>query len=150
MQNRTYRYFKGQPLYSFGYGLSYTTFTYSNLRVPTSPIKAGEPVTIEADVKNTGRVSGDEVAELYVTQPRGFETPQRELASFTRIHLAPGQSIPVKLTIDPRSLGQVDEKGNRVILPGDYGISFGGTQPGPSARTQTGTFTLIGRVELAK
>jgi beta-glucosidase len=150
MQNRTYRYFSGQPLYTFGYGLSYTTFTYSNLKLPTSPVKAGDPVVIEADVKNTGRLPGDEVAELYLTQPQGFQTPQRELASFTRVHLARGQSSHIKFTIDPRSLGQVDEKGNRAILPGSYSISLGSTQPGPSAPTQTGTFTVVGKSELPK
>ena len=89
MKDRTYRYFSGKPLYSFGYGLSYTTFAYSNLKVPTQEIKAGDPVTIEGTVKNTGSVAGDEVAELYLTQPKAFQTPIRVLAGFQRVHAHP-------------------------------------------------------------
>ncbi len=150
MKDRTYRYFDGKPLYGFGYGLSYTTFAYSNVKVASASVKAGEPVTVEADVKNTGTVAGDEVVELYLTQPKGFETPLRELAGFTRVHLDPGQSTHVGLTIDPRSLGQVDEKGNRVIVPGEYRVSVGGAQPGEGASVQTVKFAITGSVELPK
>ncbi len=149
MRNRTFRYFSGKPLYGFGFGLSYTSFTYSNLKVGSS-IKAGDPVTIEGDVKNTGPVGGDEVAELYLTQPRAFETPLRVLAGFKRMHLAAGESAHIKLTIDPRSLGQVDAKGNRVIVPGEYAVSLGGAQPQEAASVQTGKFNVGGKAELAK
>ncbi|HEY5381655.1 MAG TPA: glycoside hydrolase family 3 C-terminal domain-containing protein [Acidobacteriaceae bacterium] len=149
MKGRTYRYFTGQPLYTFGYGLSYTTFAYSNLKLP-STVKAGEPVTIEAEVKNTGRVAGDEVAELYLSQPHAFETPIRKLAAFKRVHLAPGKTTHISLTITPRALGQVDAQGNRIIRPGDYTLSLGSTQPGASASTQTGHFTITGQQQLPK
>ena len=149
MKDRTYRYFTGKPLYSFGYGLSYTTFAYSNLKVPES-VNAGDPVTVDATVKNTGKIAGDEVVELYLTQPQGFETPRRELAAFDRIHLNRGQSTQVHLTIDPRSIGQIDEKGTRVILPGDYTVSIGGTQPDDSTAIVTGKFTITGKAELPK
>jgi beta-glucosidase len=150
MQGRTYRYFAGKPLYGFGFGLSYTSFAYSNLKIVPSEVKAGEPVTIEGDVKNTGGVEGDEVVELYLTQPKVFETPLRELAGFKRVHLAPGESAHISLTIDPRSLGQVDAKGNRVVLPGDYTVSLGGAQPQDSASVQTGKFTIKGKADLPK
>lgn len=150
MKGRTYRYFDGKPLYGFGYGLSYTTFAYSKVKVASASVKAGEPVTVEADVKNTGAVAGDEVVELYLTQPKGFETPLRELAGFTRVHLDPGQSTHVGLTIGPRSLGQVDEKGNRVIVPGEYTVSLAGTQPGEGATVQTAKFAITGSAELPK
>ena len=149
MSARTYRYFDGKPLYGFGYGLSYTTFAYSNLKVP-SEAKAGEPLSVTGDVKNTGSVAGDEVVELYLSQPKQFETPIRVLASFQRIHLEPGQTTHVSLTVDPRSLGQVDAKGTRVIVPGDYLISLGGSQPGQSASIQTAKFTVTGKAELPK
>ena len=87
MRARTYRYFDGKPLYGFGYGLSYTTFAYSNLKVP-SEVKAGDPVADEGAVKNTGSVAGDEVVELYLSQPKAFETPIRVLAGFQRVHLS--------------------------------------------------------------
>jgi beta-glucosidase len=149
MKDRTYRYFTGQPLYTFGYGLSYTTFAYRHLKLPAT-VKAGDPLTVEADVKNTGSRAGDEVAELYLTQPRAFETPLRTLAAFQRIHLAPGASTHISLIITPRTLGQVDAQGNRIILPGDYTLSLGSTQPGASTNTQTAHFTVTGRQELPK
>jgi beta-glucosidase len=149
MQGRTYRYFTQKPLYSFGFGLSYTTFAYSGLKLP-SAIKAGEPVHVEAEVKNTGAAAGDEVVELYLTQPKGFETPIRVLAGFTRVHLDPGKSTHIGLTIDPRSIAQVDANGTRVILPGDYAVSLGGAQPGDDSAVQSGQFTVSGKTELAR
>lgn len=149
MRNRTFRYFSGKPLYGFGFGLSYTSFAYSNLKVDPS-VKAGDAVTVKADVKNTGTVEGDEVAELYLAQPKAFETPLRVLAGFKRLHLAAGESAHIKLTMDPRSLGQVDAKGNRVIVPGEYTVSLGGAQPQEAASVQTGKFNVTGKAELPK
>ena len=149
MRGRTYRYLAGKPLYGFGFGLSYTSFEYSDLKVPDS-VKAGDSVTVEGEVKNTGTVAGDEVVELYLTQPKAYETPGRVLAGFKRIHVDAGESAHVSLTIDPRSLGQVDAKGNRVILPGEYTVSLAGAQPQDTASAQTGKFSVSGRTELAK
>ncbi len=75
MQSRTYRYFNGDPLYAFGYGLSYTQFAYSNLKLSSTSVKAGDNLTAEADVRNTGQQAGDEVAELYLTPPRPRSLP---------------------------------------------------------------------------
>ncbi|MFP5227588.1 MAG: glycoside hydrolase family 3 C-terminal domain-containing protein [Acidobacteriota bacterium] len=149
MQNRTYRYFTGKPLYPFGYGLSYTTFAFSDVKAPHE-VEAGQPVQLEADVKNTGSVAGDEVVEVYLTQPHGYETPIHELAAFTRVHLEAGATTHVGLTLEPRNLAQVDEQGNRIILPGQYTVSLGGGQPDSSAPTQTATFTITGKKELPK
>ena len=101
-------------------------------------------------MKNTGSIAGDEVVEVYLTQPRGYETPIHELAAFTRVHLDAGASTHVGLTLEPRAIAQVDEKGNRVILPGEYTVSVGGGQPGASGPTQTATFTITGKKELPK
>jgi beta-glucosidase len=149
MKGRTYRYLAEKPLYGFGFGLSYTKFAYSGLRIAKA-VKAGESVTVEADVKNAGGVAGDEVVELYLMQPKGFQTPLRELAGFRRIHLAVDQSAHVSITIDARSLGQVDAEGNRVIVPGEYTVSVGGAQPGESDSIQTGKFEVTGQVTLSK
>jgi beta-glucosidase len=149
MKSRTYRYLSDKPLYGFGFGLSYTKFAYSGLKAPAS-VKAGQAVTIEADVKNTGGVEGDEVVELYLAQPKASETPLRVLAGFKRIHLAAGESSHVSLTIDPRSAGQVDSKGDRVIVPGEYSVSIGGSQPGETESVQTGKFTVTGKATLPK
>ena len=150
MKDRTYRYFHGKPLFNFGDGLSYTTFAYSAVKAPSSAVKAGDPVTIEGTIKNTGPVAGDEVVELYLTQPQTPETPIRLLAGFKRVHLNPGQSTNVALTIDPRQLSQVDAKGTRTILPGEYTISLGGSQPNGTSTTQTTKFTITGQTELPK
>jgi beta-glucosidase len=149
MKGRTYRYFSDKPLYSFGFGLSYTNFAYSGIKIPSS-IKAGDSVNVEADVKNTGSAAGDEVVELYLTQPKASETPIRILAAFTRVHLAPGKTSHVGLTINPRSIAQVDSNGTRVILAGEYAVSLGGSQPGDTTSVQTGTFTVTGKAELPK
>ena len=149
MEKRTYRYFDGKPLYGFGFGLSYTTFAYSNVKVAPQ-LKAGEPLTVMADVKNTGSRAGDEVVEVYLTQPKQFETPLRVLAGFKRIHLKPGETQHVTVTVDPRSVGQVDEKGNRVVVPGEYTVYVGGAQPGESQSVQTAKFTITGTAMLPK
>jgi beta-glucosidase len=150
MHDRTYRYFSGKPLYSFGYGLSYTTFAYRNLKLASSNIAAGDSLRVEADVENTGARAGDEVVELYLTQPKAFETPRRVLAGFTRVHLAPHATTHVSLTVDPRSLGQVDAKGNRIVAPGEYSLSIGGAQPEDSPQVQTASFRVAGTKQLDK
>jgi beta-glucosidase len=150
MRGRTYRYFSEKPLYGFGFGLSYTTFAYSNLKLSANTVNAGDPVTVEGDVKNTGTTAGDEVVELYLTQPKAYETPLRVLAGFQRLHLGPSESAHVTLTLDPRSLGQVDERGNRVIVPGEYTVSLAGAQPQDAPSVQVGRFTVSGKVVLPK
>ncbi|HEX4652048.1 MAG TPA: fibronectin type III-like domain-contianing protein, partial [Granulicella sp.] len=88
--------------------------------------------------------------ELYLTQPRAFETPLRVLAGFTRVHLAAGQSTHVGFTIDPRSLGQVDAAGKRSVLPGEYTVSLGGAQPDAGAAVETARFRVTGTAELPR
>jgi len=147
MKARTYRYFTGTPLYPFGFGLSYTSFNYSNLKAPTST-SAGTPIQVEADVKNTGPRAGDEVVELYLTQPKADETPIHILAAFTRVHLEPNRTTHLGLTIDPRTIAQVDAAGNRTIVPGTYTLTIGGSQP--TASTPTTTVTITGTQTLPK
>lgn len=129
MSNRTYRYFKGQPLYPFGYGLSYTRFTYSNARVSRPSIAADGEVTISADVTNSGARSGDEVVELYLTHPATPGAPIRSLEGFERIHLAPGERRTVAFTLRDRALGIVDPAGRHRIVPGTVEVWVGGGQP---------------------
>ena len=150
MRGRTYRYLADKPLYGFGFGLSYTSFAYSNLKIAPLRVKPGDPVAVEGDVKNTGAMAGDEVVELYLTQPKAFETPLRVLAGFQRVHLGAGESAHVRLSIDPRSLGQVDQKGSRVIVPGEYSVSLGGAQPQEGTSVQSGRFQVTEKAELPK
>jgi beta-glucosidase len=150
MASRTYRYFKGKPLYGFGYGLSYTTFTYSKLKLSTSTLHAGDTLTVEADVKNTGKRAGEEVAELYLTPPRTDVSPNQALDGFTRVQLAPGQTKHVTFTLDPRTLSQVDDKGVRAVTPGSYRIAVGGAQPSETTTGQSAPFTIEGTHEIPR
>ncbi|HEX4066122.1 MAG TPA: glycoside hydrolase family 3 C-terminal domain-containing protein [Acidobacteriaceae bacterium] len=148
MQNRTYRYFTGKPLYPFGYGLSYTTFTYSDLSVPTAPVNAGEPVNADVTVTNTGKVAGDEVVQLYLKFPAVAGAPRIALRGFERVHLDPGASRKVHFELKNRDLGMVTEDGHPIIAGGDYTISIGGGQPDTGAPTVDGHFQIEGRVAL--
>jgi beta-glucosidase len=94
MKNRTYRYFEGTPLYPFGYGLSYSQFSYSNLKLSTEQLNAGDPLTVEADVKNISDRDGDEVVELYLSFPKSPTAPIRALRGFTRVSVAAGATRP--------------------------------------------------------
>ena len=144
MQNRTYRYFTGQPWRGFGYGLSYSKFEYSGLKLPAQALAAGDPAVVEVDLKNVSGRVGAEVVEVYLTQPKQALTPIRTLAGFERIQLAPGETRHVTLTISPRTIGQVNEQGERVIVPGSYQVFVGGTQPGESDGGVSGTFIIGG------
>ena len=147
-KNRTYRYFKGAPLYGFGYGLSYTTFDYKALHASTKTLRAGDTLKVEADVKNTGAQAGDEVAELYLTPPHTDVSPALALAGFTRLHLAPDETRHVTFELDPRTLSQVDDKGIRAVRPGTYTVHVGGSQPGPGSPSVQ--FNITGAQELPK
>jgi beta-glucosidase-like glycosyl hydrolase len=148
MTGRTYRYFKGTPLYPFGYGLSYTTFSYSELRVPAEPIKAGDPLSADVMATNTGKLAGDEVAELYLSFPDVKGAPLRALRGFQRVHLEPGKSQTLHFDLKPRDLAMVTEAGEPIIAQGQYKISIGGGQPGTGAPTADGTFQVKGTVDL--
>lgn len=126
MQNRTYRYFNGKPLYGFGYGLSYSTFEYSNLKLSPAELKAGDDLTVQVDVRNTSGPAGDEVAELYLAFPQLPGAPLRALRGFNRLHLAPGESRQVSFALKPRDLSMVNEKGEHLVAPGEYTVFVGG------------------------
>jgi len=148
MANRTYRYFTGKPLYPFGYGLSYTKFSYSNLSVPEKGIPAGQPVEADVTVSNTGKVPGDEVVQLYLKFPSVKGAPVIALRGFERIHLDPGASQKVHFDLTQRDLGMVTEDGNPIIAPGEYTISIGGGQPENGAPGVTGHFHIDGQYAL--
>jgi beta-glucosidase len=148
MKGRTYRYFDGKPLYPFGYGLSYTTFTYSELKVSAKPVKAGDPVTADVTVTNTGKAAGDEVAQLYISFPDVKGAPIRALRGFQRVHLDPGKSQTVHFELKGRDLGMVTEAGEPTIAEGMYKISVGGGQPGTGAPAAAATFQINGKLTL--
>ena len=152
MTNRTYRYFKGKPLYSFGDGLSYTFFTYSHLRLSNKNVHAGDPLTVEADVENTGSVQGDEVAELYLAPPKTPVSSTLALAGFERLHLNSGETRHIAFHLDPRTLSQVDAEGVRAVSPGRYRVYVGGSQPaGDAAQTvESEDFSIVGTLQLPR
>jgi beta-glucosidase len=148
MKNRTYRYFGGQPLYAFGYGLSYSSFEYSNLNLSSATVKAGDSLSVDADVHNTSQRDGDEVVELYLSFPQSAAAPVRALRGFTRIHVGAGDTEHVHFTIDARDLSEVDNKGDRIIASGAYHITVGGGQPGTAASQAEAAFKIKGKQAL--
>ncbi|HEY9285075.1 MAG TPA: glycoside hydrolase family 3 C-terminal domain-containing protein [Pyrinomonadaceae bacterium] len=154
MEGKTYRYFRGDPLYPFGHGLSYTRFEYRDLRVKQS-VRAGETVRVSAEVRNSGALAGDEVVQLYVTAA-GVSAPVRALKGFGRVSLRAGESRRVTFALAPRDLALVNEAGKHVLEPGEFRITVGGKQPGfkgsADARTTgvvSGSFVVTGgRVEI--
>jgi beta-glucosidase len=144
MKNRTYRYFEGEPLYPFGYGLSYSKFEYSNLKLSTTTLKAGDSLSIDTDVKNVSQTEGDEVAEVYLSFPKSPTSPIRALRGFARLHLGKGETKHVQFTLGARDLSEVNEKGDRIVAEGDYRISVGGGQPETSASKAESEFKVEG------
>lgn len=130
MENRTYRYFGGDPLYKFGFGLSYTTFTYGEVVLSSSEISPSQTLTVSAEVRNSGDRSGDEVVQLYLQdEVASLPVPQLQLQGFERITLAPGETKTVQFTISPEQLAFANEAGEWVIEPGRFNIWIGGQQP---------------------
>jgi beta-glucosidase len=148
MKGRTYRYFGGQPLWPFGYGLSYTTFRYSDLTLPKAPIEAGEPLDASVRVTNAGKVPGDEVVQLYLKFPDVVGAPLRALRGFQRIHLAPGASRIVRFHLRPRDMSMVTEAGDIIVAQGAYTVSIGGGQPGTGAPAVSGEMHVHDQVML--
>jgi len=131
MRGRTYRYFKGEPLYPFGFGLSYTKFSYGNLKLSTNRVKAGNELKITAEVRNLGERAGDEVVQLYLTDVNAtVPVPVRSLAGVNRVFLKPGEKQKVTFVLNGEQMSIIDENGKRIIEPGEFLISIGGKQPG--------------------
>ena len=133
MAKRTYRYFDGEPLYPFGYGLSYTSFAYKNVKLSRAKSSVKDSVVVSVDVTNTGAVAGDEVVQLYVTHVGVSGAPIRALRGFQRVHLERGESKPVTFTLRDRDLSIVDEAGKTRIVPGNVTMWIGGGQPATRA-----------------
>ena len=148
MRGRTYRYFQGKPLWPFGFGLSYTHFGYSHLHLARTRLHAGQPLTVSAEVTNTGPRSGAEVVQLYLQFPHVAGAPLRALRGFTRIYLKSGQSRVVHFKLSRRDLSMVSERGRIIVAPGRYTLSVGGGQPGTGAAGVAGDFRIDGEVTL--
>jgi beta-glucosidase len=153
MQGRTYRYFKGEPLYPFGFGLSYTQFKYDNLKLSTSKVKAGDDLRVTGTVTNVGERAGDEVVQLYITDLAAtVPVPIRSLAGTKRIFLKPGEKQNISFVVTGEQMSIIDDSGKRLIEPGEFLIVVGGKQPGftkwqdaKTTDTVTARFAVTGK-----
>lgn len=140
MEGRTYRYFRGEPLYPFGFGLSYTKFKYDDLKLSADKVKAGEGIRVSVSVQNVGDRAGDEVVQLYVTDvAASVPVPIRSLAGIKRISLKPKERQTISFTLTPKQMSIIDDTGKRVIEPGEFMVSIGGKQPGFTGRADAKT-----------
>jgi len=149
MTNRTYRYFKGMPLYSFGYGLSFTRFDYECIECHAI-VGGKKDAQVQVRVKNAGPADGDEVVEVYSTTARSEGLPLRYLVAFQRIRLAAGASQVVSLRMPARSLSIVAQNGSRSLPAGVYSLWIGGGQPGTTSAGVVGQVTVTTPVELPR
>jgi len=130
MKNRTYRFMKEKPLFPFGYGLSYTKFKYSNLRITPKKVKTNENVYISVDIQNIGNFPGDEVVQLYISKKfSSYHIPIRELKGFKRIHLKLGQIQTVSFTLSSTQYCLINNDGKSIFEQGEFIVSVGGNQP---------------------
>ena len=135
MAGRTYRYLAAEPMYPFGYGLSYGKFAYSAIKLSATKTAKNKPVELTASVTNTGSMASDEVVQLYLTHPpkAGAQTPFFALKGFQHVRLAPGASTTVKFTLTPDMLALVNAQGQSVAPSGPITVWVGGSLP--SARS---------------
>ena len=117
------------------------------MKLSAETLKAGNPITATVTVTNSSVVSGDEIVEAYLKTPQS-DGPIHSLVGFQRVHIAAGTSREVNLSIEPRALSSVNDKGIRTILPGKYTLSLGGAQPQDTATKSEASFTVTGTLEL--
>lgn len=136
MEGRTYRYFEGEPLYPFGYGLSYTNFMYSK-PVVSENLKTGDEVCISVDVRNTGKKDGDEVVQLYISNKTSAYAPIRSLKGIRRISIKAGEQKSVSFTLKPTDFSVINSDAKEVVEPGMYEITLGGVSSGKNVIVKT-------------
>jgi beta-glucosidase len=147
MEGHTYRYFRGEPLYPFGHGLSYTKFAYTDLNITPQEASPEQEVQVQVKVTNVGLRAGDEVVQLYVTDLKAsVPVPIRQLVGFSRIHLTPAQTKTVGFSIAPEELSLITDEGQRAIEAGAFEIAVGGCQPGYEDRLVDSTQVLMGQI----
>jgi beta-glucosidase len=149
MKGRTYRYLETPPLYPFGYGLSYTRFEYRDLAVSSPRLTADDRIEVTATVKNAGKRDADEVVQLYVKDlESSVVVPHHSLRGFQRLRLDSGDSKQVSFELAARDLAIVDDRGQRVLEPGRFRLSVGGSQPDERSRELTGRAPLSIDIEV--
>lgn len=130
MDGRTYKYIKEKPLYSFGYGLSYTSFEYSNMKIDKNIINPGDSVECSVNVRNTGKYPGEEVVELYIRdEEASFRVPHHKLCGIKRVPLNMGEEKTVRFTVDAEAMCVIDDEGSSIYEGGEFTLFAGGHQP---------------------
>lgn len=136
MAGRTYKYMKEEPLYPFGFGLSYTNFTYSGIKLNKTQIIKGDSVEVSVTITNNGKMAGEEVAQMYLTDLQASAaTPVYALKKFARVKLASGENKLVKFMVTPEMMNLVKEDGTLVIEPGDFKVWVAGSSPSDRAKS---------------
>ena len=148
MDGRTYKYMEAEPMYPFGYGLSYADFEYSDVKLSEEKIRKGNSLKAQVTVTNTGKTTAEEVVQLYVSDLQtSIRAPKYQLYGIKRIELAPGTSQEVEFEITPHMMELVNVNGERVLEKGDFRVHIGGSSPGVRSKElgialKENTFTL--------
>ena len=145
MKGKTYRFFDGEPLWAFGYGMSYTKFEYNDVKLPAK-INTGDDITVSVKVKNTGKTPGEEVVQLYIKNTDAtVPVPIRSLQGIQKVSLKPGEEKTVEFITEPQQMAVYYDDGNFIVEPGFLEISVGGGQPGYVPETSS---IIVKRVEV--
>jgi len=151
MHGRTYRYMEAEPMYPFGFGLSYARFEYSGIQLSKSNIGHDEPVQVEITVTNRGKISGDEVVQMYLTHEQsGLSEPLFALKGFRRVFLDPGKSTKVRFGLSPDMLALINDEGKAQWVPGRVKISIGGSLPGKRSEALGAAAPAVAYISLKK
>jgi beta-glucosidase len=151
LNNRTYRYMREDPMYPFGFGLSYTRFAYSNLTLSRSAIKSGRNLKATVTVANVGKRAADEVVQVYLTdEAASVPVPRWALKAFKRVRLAAGQAKQITFTITPAMLSLYDTAGKRTLEPGAFTLTIGGSSPGPRSEALGAPAPVSARFEVTR
>jgi beta-glucosidase len=130
MKGRTYRFMNAEPMYPFGFGLSYTSFKYADLHLSASSVSKNESINATVTVTNAGKVKSDEVVQMYIAHPdAGNDAPVYAMKNFQRVSLASGESRKINFTIKPDMLTLVNDNGESIFVPGKAVIYVGGSLP---------------------
>ena len=138
MKGRTYRYMTQEPLYPFGYGLSYTSFVYRNAKLSSTEIGKADKVTLTVDVENTGKLDGDEVVQVYIKNPNDPEGPLKSLKGFKRVSVKSGAKQAVSIELEPKAFYSFNDATQTLeVKAGTYQVLYGGSSADKALQSLT-------------